>query len=401
VTPAAPPAIVLESDVNGLGVIRSLGARGIRVWALDSDRLAPGLYSRFVERRLVCPDPIGAPAACIAALKESVAGEPAPPVLFPTSDTYVQLLAARRAELDGCCTSWVPGRETIEAIVDKRRQYEIAQAHGIPMPRTRIFEDLDDVARFVAAPDLPFPCVLKPAYSTRFWKAFRRKALRAESPRAAQALCEEYFRLGHPLVAQELIPGGPEHLLEVMMFIRKDGAPAATFASRKLEHFPEDFGSGTVFESIEGRAVREAAVRVAASFGFRGLGHVEFKRDARDGQLKFLEVNPRTSVSSLHPLACGINFPWLAYLESTGRPPPGPALEYEAGVVWVIPEVRVLRMRRLGMPREAPSRWPWARRYTQAVLSLRDPLPEALLFFRAIARDTRWSMTAPAAPRPC
>lgn len=376
-----------------------MGSRGIRVWAVDSDRLAPGLYSRFVERRLICPDPVEAPEAFIAALRKSVEGEPAPPVLFPTTDGYVQLLAGQRTELDGRCTSWVPGRETIDAIVDKRRQYEMAQAHGIPMPRTRIFEDLEDVARYVEAPDLPLPCVLKPAYSTRFWKAFGRKALRAESPRQLQGLCEKYFALGHPLVAQELIPGGPEHLVEVMMFIRKDGTPAATFASRKLEHFPEDFGSGTIFESIEGPALRELALRVATSFGFRGLGHVEFKWDSRDGEFKFLEVNPRTSVSSLHPLACGTNFPWLAYLESTGRPPPGPPLEYQAGVVWVIPEVRLLRMRRVSMPREAPSRWPWARRYTQAVLSLRDPLPEAFLFLRAIARDMGRAMTASASHR--
>jgi predicted ATP-grasp superfamily ATP-dependent carboligase len=395
VTYASPLAVVLEADVNGLGVIRSLGARGIRVWAFDSDRLAPGLHSRFVERRVVCPDPVKAPEAFVAVLKRSVACESAPPVLFPTSDAYVQLLASRHAELDGRFSSWVPAPETIASIVDKRRQYEIAQAHGIPMPRTRTFESLEDVARYAKAPDLPFPCVVKPAFSTGFWKAFGRKAMLAESPRQLQSLCEKFFALGHPLVAQELIPGGPEHLVEVMTFIRQDGTPAATFASRKLEHFPEDFGSGTVFESVEDPALTELALRVAASFGFRGLGHVEFKWDARAGEFKFLEVNPRTSVCSLHPLACGINFPWLAYLESTGASPAEPASPYRTGVVWVIPELRLLRMRRVGMPRGAPNRWPWARRYTQAVLSWRDPLPEAFLFLRAITRDMTRRMTAP------
>jgi predicted ATP-grasp superfamily ATP-dependent carboligase len=399
VTTPTPPAIVLEADVNGLGVIRSLGSRGIRIWALDSDRLAPGLYSRFVERRLISPDPVEAPEAFIAALKRSIEGEPAPPVLFPTSDVYAHLLSCRRTELDGRCTSWVPARDTIEAIVDKRRQYGIAQSHDIPMPHTRIFKDLDDVARYVKAPDLPLPCVLKPAYSTPFWKAFGFKAIQAASLRELQDLCAKYFALGHPLIAQELIPGGPEHLVEVMVFIRKDGTPVATFASRKLEHFPADFGSGTIFQSIEGAAVRELALRVVDTFGFRGLGHVEFKWDSRDCEFKFLELNPRTSVSSLHPLACGTNFPWLAYLESVGHPLPSPLREYKAGEVWVFPEVRVLRMRRVRMPRAAPSHWPWARCYTQAVLSLRDPLPEAFLFLRAMVRDVRRATTASASCR--
>jgi predicted ATP-grasp superfamily ATP-dependent carboligase len=370
-----PAAIVLEADVNGLGVIRSLGSRGVRVWALDRDRLAPGLHSRFVERRLICPDPSEAPEALVEALKRCVEREAVPPVLFPTSDSYVQVLSSRHAELDGRCTSWVPPRETIEVIVDKRRQYRFAEAQGIRMPRTRIFEHLDDVARYVEAPDIPFPCVLKPAYSTSFLKAFGIKALQATSPGEVQSLCTKYFSLGHPLVAQELIPGGPEHLVEVMVFIERDGTPGATFASRKLEHFPVDFGSGTIFQSIEGTAVRELALQVVDRFGFRGLGHVEFKWDPRDREFKFLELNPRTSVSSLHPLGCGVNFPWLAYCESAGLPRPDPSPEYETGVLWVFPELRLFRMGRIRMPREASGPWPWARRHTQAVLSLRDPLP--------------------------
>ena len=137
--------------------------------------------------------------------------------------------------------------------------------------------------------------------------------------------------------------------------------------------FPTISDRGLSSRASRARPCASWRLRVAASFDFRGLGHVEFKWDSRDGEFKFLEVNPRTSVCSLHPLACGANFPWLAYLESTGQPSSGTDLEYRAGVVWVIPEVRLLRMRRVRMPRQAPSWWPWARCYTQAVLSPARP----------------------------
>src|SRR5262249_47735186 len=75
---------------------------------------------------------------------------------------------------------------------------------------------------------------------------------------------------------------------------------------------------------------------------------------ARDRQFKFLELNPRTSVCSLHPLACGTNFPWLAYLESVGGPLPMPLPDYRVGEVWVFPEVRALRMRRVRVPGRPP-----------------------------------------------
>jgi len=90
-------AIVLEANINGLGVIRSLGSKGVRVWAADPDPLAPGLYSRFVERRLICPDPMKDPKAFIAFLRDKAGSFSSPPVLFPTIDSYVHVLANHAA----------------------------------------------------------------------------------------------------------------------------------------------------------------------------------------------------------------------------------------------------------------------------------------------------------------
>jgi predicted ATP-grasp superfamily ATP-dependent carboligase len=51
--------------------------------------------------------------------------------------------------------------------------------------------------------------------------------------------------------------------------------------------------------------------------GFSGFSCIEFKRDARDGVYKILDVNGRHNLSTLLAVHCGINFPWLHYLHLT------------------------------------------------------------------------------------
>lgn len=376
---------MLDADVGGLGVIRSLGAKGIRVWAADSDPLAPGLYSRFVEKRFVCPDPMKAPDAFIRFLQEGMGSYSPPPVLFPTTDPYVHVVASYATALDGHYLTYLPRREIIDAIVDKRQQYSIAQKHQIPMPTTYALDGPAEASNLAGS--LTFPCVLKPVFSERFRTRFGFKAIEIVSSMELLEVHKKYLNLGYPLLAQEIIPGGAENLIEVMTFVRRDGVLWAAFASRKLEQFPEDYGSGTIFESIRNGNLLPLVSKILKGFGFAGLCHIEFKWDARDRQFKFIELNPRTSNCSLHPMKCGINFPWLAYLDATGAPLGERQFDYERGKVWVVPEVRIVRMGRLVMPRTAPRRIPWARSYIQGVASTKDPLPELFFFLRGGVRD--------------
>jgi predicted ATP-grasp superfamily ATP-dependent carboligase len=66
----------------------------------------------------------------------------------------------------------------------------------------------------------------------------------------------------------------------------------------------------------------EAGERFFRGIGFRGLGHIEFKRDFRDGQLKVIECNPRFTEAQELLLSCGLDTAYLVYRQLTGRPLP-------------------------------------------------------------------------------
>ena len=326
-----------------------------------------------------------APDAFIRFLQEGIGSCSPPPVLFPTTDPYVHVLARYAAALDGHYLTYLPQKDIIDAIIDKRAQYQNAQRNQIPMPATYTLDSPGEAFDIVGS--LKFPCVLKPVFSERFRTRFGFKAIKVISSRELLDVHKKYLNLGHPLLAQEIIPGSAENLVEVMTFVRRDGILWAAFASRKLEQFPEDFGSGTIFESIRNENLLSLVSKVLETFGFTGLCNIEFKWDARDRRFKFIELNPKTSNCSLHPTECGINFPWLAYLDATGAPLAERQFDYELGKVWVVPEVRMFRMGRLGMPTSAPKWIPWARSYIQGVASMKDPLPEFFFFLRGGVRD--------------
>ena len=75
------------------------------------------------------------------------------------------------------------------------------------------------------------------------------------------------------------------------------------------------------------------ARRILEALDYTGYSCTEFKLDPRDGLHKLMEVNGRVNRSILHPLANGLNFPWIIYRdlmlgESTVSPPRDAAPAY-------------------------------------------------------------------------
>src|SRR3954451_5991291 len=133
---SAPGAIVLAADYRGLGVVRSLGRRGIRVWVLSrpGDRLAG--CSRYAERSLRRP-----PAELVPFLLglRDVDGW----TLFPTSDEDAALVGRHHAALSERFVVTSPPWDVMRWGYDKRLMHELADELGIAAPRTVFGEEGD------------------------------------------------------------------------------------------------------------------------------------------------------------------------------------------------------------------------------------------------------------------
>lgn len=74
-----------------------------------------------------------------------------------------------------------------------------------------------------------------------------------------------------------------------------DGRSYVKLTACRMRQHPIDFGNATTYAEVSDSPEPVVyAEKLLAAAGYSGLCEVEFKRDARDGTFKLLEVNPRT-----------------------------------------------------------------------------------------------------------
>lgn len=289
--------------------------------------------SRFV-RASICPDPISEPEAFVAHLISWSKRHETKPVVFVTSDDYVQVLAANREELDSCYLLNIPSEEILRTIVSKWEQVESAASLGISTPRTVVFNCEDDLT--TTRDDMIFPVFLKGLYTPEWRRVFggTRKGFVVGNIDEMRAKVGEALKQGVRVLAQEIVQGPDTNNVEFHSYFSISGDPLAVFTFRKLRQHPINFGIGCAVESNDDPELVDVGLRYFKGLGYRGAGQAEFKRDERDGKLKLIELNPRYWQQIALTTACGINIPLVQYLDLTGQPLP-PINEVKIGFKWI------------------------------------------------------------------
>jgi D-aspartate ligase len=326
VTTAPGGALVLGADYRGLGVVRSLGRRGIPVWVLTQPGETLAAHSRYARRALRLPAEPDARADALLELGDEIGGW----ALVPTTDEDAALVARNRERLAERFTLTSPGWESLRWAYDKRWTYRLGDDCGIECPWTAQPRDREELASL----DVPFPAILKPAVKTGFNRLTAAKAWRVDDRRELLERYDEACGLvaADVLLVQELVPGDGGQYSHAALC--RDGEPLATITARRTRQYPADFGRASTFvETIDDPETAEQAAAVFARMQLTGLAEVEFKRDERDGRLKLLDINPR--VWGWHTLgaAAGVDFPYLLWQLVSGEDVP--RVHARTGVRWL------------------------------------------------------------------
>jgi D-aspartate ligase len=353
------------------------------VLAVDHRRSALGFRSRYAEPA-VGPDAAEDGEAFARFLASIGEGLDSPAPLFPTHDPQLNAAARHADVLDDRFLFPFPGWPALEPLQRKRHQLERAAAAGVPIPRT-FYPDSAEEAR-AAGGELGFPLLVKPSRPAEFRRRFRRQAFFC---RTVGELVDAYERAAadEPML-QEFVPGGDELLYTLGSYVAKDGEALALFSGRKLRQTTSGVGTCRVGEAVWVDEVVEQGLALLRAVGFHGISQVEFKRDPRDGAYKLMEINPR--LWQWHGLAAatGVDIPWIAYCDLTGRR---------------LPPARMRPGRRRWAITLAPGSGPALVRppYVEAVLALDDPKPFLVQVARvasALLAPIRTKRRAPGSP---
>lgn len=325
------PAYVLGFGATGLGAIRSLGRRGIPVYGATWDAKDPAFWSRYLKARL-CPDPVTQPEELTAFLLEESRRIGERPVLFTAGDAATLFVARHQEQLrEGYLFHPLPA-ELMTALINKWRQYELAAAFGIAIPETFHPGSLAEAIQIRER--LSYPAMIKPCYGHLWRKVYKGKGFRVQTPEELVERLREVFEQNLEVVVQSVIPGPARNLYSVCFYLGPEGKALALMGQRKIRQCPVDQGIGTLVESAEVFEQGELAVNFLARLGYRGPAEVEFKQDERDGQWKLIEFNVRLWEQNALAAACGLDFPYIQYLDLTGRPP-APQTGFRRGVRWL------------------------------------------------------------------
>ena len=339
------PVLITPLDEHmGLDIARSLGKRGVPVYALDSDSKAVGKYSKYVQFSH-CPDieeNEGIPY--LQFIVDFVKKIGSKVVLFPLSDEHVLFFSRQRETLREYCLYVMPDHDTLSNLVTKDGLDSIVRKYNLPAPRTYFLDGIWSIESIAGR--LKYPVILKPTEST-YWHtpeitALLRKGLiacRAKTIvcQTSKELIDSYnmiSTLDDRLVVQEVIPGEDSRLVYISFYLDRNSKPLGIFAGRKYRVLPTGFGSASYAQSMFDPELAKLTLKILNAVNYQCLGGIEFKLDPRDNQYKIIEFNARFGMWDGLGAKCGVDLAYLAYCDAIQTPVEA-IQSYEEGVIWL------------------------------------------------------------------
>lgn len=342
------PVVVLQAVNHGpLGIVRSLGRLGVPVYVADAEARSPAALSRYCRKAFRC-DP-RQPVAAVRTLLDVSRQLERRPILVPTTDDAAMFVADHAATLRDAFRVPEVGAPLVRDLCNKKRMHFLARECGVPTAQALFPQCREDVRRF--AEDATFPVMLKGIDGLRLW---RRGGERMFIVHSRAALLEAYEALEEPdepnLMLQEYIPGGDDTVWMFNGYFDARSACLAGFTGKKIRQYPVHRGATTLGICLANETVARTTRDFMRALGYRGILDIGYRFDARDGQFKVLDVNPRVGATfRLFVGEQGLDVVRALYLDLTGQAVPLDAAR--EGRRWLVEDLDVassFRYRREG-----------------------------------------------------
>ena len=311
-------AVVVGGDYQGLGIVRSLGSRGVPVCVVDDER-SISRFSRYSTHNVRLVNLRDERQAVDALLRIGRRLKLQGWVLYPTREELVATFSRNRVELSELFRVPTPEWSSVQWAWDKRNTYRLAKELGIPSPLTYYPQDVAQLAELDSCSP---PFAIKPAIKEHFIYSTKAKAWRANSHAELKVLFQKAFDLVGPgeVMVQELIPGGGSQQYSYCAFFRNGESVGSMVARRRRQH-PLEFGrASTYVETVDVPILEEFSERFLRAIDYYGLVELEYKLDPRSNQYKLLDVNARTWGYHSIGQSAGVDFSYMLYADQVGLP---------------------------------------------------------------------------------
>lgn len=324
------PALILSTHTTGYGVIRSLGCMGVPVFAMYYSPKDMGYLSKYVNGSIAAPHPERHEDEFISLLVK-YGGRLDGAILIPADDETLSVVSRHKNELEEYYTVACPEWDITKKFIDKRYTYSLAESVGVPVPFTVVPQSASEAEKY--GREIGYPCLVKPCQSHTYFEKFKIKSVIAENSAMMLEAYNQSMSAGIDVMLQEFIPGSDASGVNYNSYFWND-TPLVEFTAEKCRLSPPTLGIPRVAVSKDIPEVMQMGRKVLQALRYYGYSCTEFKKDARDGIYKFLEVNGRHNRSNLLAMRCGINFPWIEYKHLMEGQIPS-QYSFKCGVYWI------------------------------------------------------------------
>src|SRR5579864_5584585 len=148
----ATHVVILRSGHHGgLGIVRSLGRLGVRVYSVDAAHWEPAFSSRYCRGRFILNTESGPPEESIARLRKIGHQLGGRPLLIPTTDQGAIWVAEHAQALQEAYQFPHQDASLIRLLCDKGRMQDLARRSGVPTAQAVVPYSKKDVEKFLEA----------------------------------------------------------------------------------------------------------------------------------------------------------------------------------------------------------------------------------------------------------
>lgn len=277
----------------GYTILKSLHQKGLKVWAADTSKRNICSMSKFCTGSFTYPDPFTEEDAFIQVLKDKVA-ELRPRVLMPTHDESVVIMR-HRDEFPTDLIIPYEGEEKLLLLANKAESTELARKAGVPVPE--VYKSIDEVKSYPVV----FKTVIGNSAKGVFFPKDREELVKLmDKHKDEETLLEEWI-------------GGTDYSVDC---VRWDGF-CKTSVYHALVTKTDGGGTTTQREIVYMPQLEAAALKLMDAVDFHGVCGLDFRYDAENNKIAYIETNARFTGGLATPVAAGFDIPWIVYKLAT------------------------------------------------------------------------------------
>jgi D-aspartate ligase len=331
----ALPVLVLQMQHHGaLGVMRSLGRLGVRVYGIHRTRRPAASFSRYCQKVFVLDldrTPAQQSVDCLTDIARSLG---AMPLLIPTNDETALYVAQNVSTLQEAFLFPVNSLQVVWSLYNKKAMYHLAKRLSIPTPETVFPQCRKDVLEFCEKGQ--FPVMLKASDNIN---TSRRAGKKMVIARSQDELISQYEAMedgSNPsLMIQEYIPGDDDSVWMFNGYFDENSECLFGVTAKKIHQTPVYTGMTALGICLPNPVVESATKTLVRAVGYKGILDIGYRYDARDGLHKLLDANPRLGATfRLFVGDNGMDVTRAEYLHFTGQPVP--ASNIRTGRKWIL-----------------------------------------------------------------